>query len=65
MDSKEVPVKNAASSRRLLFWIVVGVALLNLILFLKFGLTDKTGGGAAGPSNSPGVVPGANTNGKP
>jgi len=34
--------KTAASSRRLLFWLVFGIIVLNLILFLKFGLEQKT-----------------------
>jgi hypothetical protein len=33
--------KTAASSRRLLFWLVFGVVVLNIILFLKFGLEQK------------------------
>ena len=42
----------AKSSRRLLFWIVIGIILLNIILFLKFGLI-KT----ANPSpNSNGIA---------
>ena len=31
----------AASSRKLLFWLVFGVVVLNLVLFLKFGLNQK------------------------
>ena len=66
MDSRDVPVKAGASGRRLLFWIVIGVALLNLILFLKFGLIDKGGERPpAVPSNDPGTVAGTNANGKP
>jgi hypothetical protein len=37
MDSSEA--KTARSSRRLLFWVVIGVIVLNAVLFLKFGLS--------------------------
>ena len=41
-DSSAPADKAAASSRRLLFWLVVGVVVLNVLLFLKFGLERKS-----------------------
>jgi hypothetical protein len=40
----------AKSSRRLLFWIVIGIIVLNILLFLKFGLTQNS-------SRAPGRMP--------
>ena len=40
MDSSDA--NKAKSSRRLLFWIVMGVIVLNILLFLKFGLTKNS-----------------------
>jgi hypothetical protein len=47
MDSPDA--NKAKSSRRLLFWIVMGVIVLNILLFLKFGLRKNSGEAPAKP----------------
>jgi hypothetical protein len=60
MDSSDA--KRAVSSRRLLFWVVIGVIVLNILLFLKFGVNNRRGesrgGGVA-------VEPATNGHSKP
>ncbi len=58
----ESPADSAAvSSRRLLYWLVFGVALLNVVLFLKFGLKEK-GQATHDPAASNSVAPPQLTN---
>ena len=41
-EAHPVDPRAAASSRKLLFWIVLGVTVLNMVLFLRFGCTRTT-----------------------
>jgi hypothetical protein len=45
----------ATASRRLLYWIVLGLVALNIILFVKFGLvpSSKPAGGLPHPTTNP------------
>jgi len=63
MDSADV--NKARSSRRLLFWIVIGVIALNIVLFLKFGLTKRASRGSDTPANSLGRTGETNGGSKP
>lgn len=46
--------ETGSSSRRLLFWIVLGVVVLNVVLFARFGLGRKPGQTEdRSPTNSP------------
>jgi hypothetical protein len=54
--------QKTASSRRLLFWIVIGVIVLNIVLFLKFGLSNRRGEPGR---ESPAVEPTTNGNSNP
>jgi hypothetical protein len=55
----------AASSRRLLLWLVFGVVVLNVVLFLKFGLNQKPSQPLGGPpTNSTAPVTATNASQK-
>lgn len=50
LDASPADLSAAASGRRQLFWVVLGVVVLNVILFLKFGTSRKPTTSAAPPA---------------
>jgi len=42
LEASPESLQAAASSRKQLMWVVFGVVVLNLVLFLKFGLEHKS-----------------------
>jgi hypothetical protein len=53
LDTTPAANKTAASSRRLLFWLVLAIVVLNIVLFLNFGLEHKPSrNSGSSPTNS-------------
>lgn len=61
LDGRAAATKTAASSRKLLFWVILSVIALNLFLFLKYGLGRKDEQTQTTPTADP-IVPTTGTN---
>jgi adenylate cyclase len=58
LDASPADLKTAESSRKQLYWVVLGVVVLNVVLFLKFGVGNK----ASSSPNTNSVPVAATTN---